>query len=258
MTDETQFKFKEVTDRQSIRRSAFSQYREMFYGDVSLGRVVLTEALFCLLGGLPGAAGLWLRSKLYRLVFPGLGHKVVFGRNVTIRHPHKIRIGDDTIVDDNCVIDAKGTTNEGISIGAHVYIGRNTIIYCKNGNLRIGDKVNISSNCQFVSSNDMTIGRDTVIGAYSYFLSGGGYDYGPDAPRFADQNGFLTSGPLVVGENCWVGTGVVILDAASVGAHCVIAAGAVVNKPLPANCVAGGLPAHVIKEIEPHHDRPPA
>lgn len=230
--------------------SAFRKYRELYYGDLSLGRVVLCELLFCLLGGMPGALGLFLRAKLYPLVFARVGRGTVFGRNMTIRHPHRIRLGAGVILDDQSVIDAKGETNEGITLGDGVYVGRNTIIYCKNGNIRIGERVNISSNCQLVSSNDMTLGPYCVVGAYAYLLSGGGYDYGPGAPRFAEQNGFITKGPLVVGANCWLGAGIVVLDAASIGEHSVVAAGAVVSQAVPPNTVVGGVPARVLKTIE--------
>ena len=248
MPAEEMLKVKTVADK--AQGSGFARYRELYYGNLPLRRVLLCEALVCLFGGMPGGLGLLLRSKLYPCLFAAAGRKIVFGRNLTLRHPHRIRIGNNVIIDDNCVIDAKGVDNRGITIGDNVYIGRNTIIYCKNGNIAIGDAVNISSNCQFVSSNDMTVGPDTVIGAYTYLLSGGGYDYAPGAPKFSAQNGYMTNGPLTIGPNCWLGAGVVILAAASVGTHCVIAAGAVVTKPVPANSVAGGVPARLIKPIE--------
>lgn len=249
MTSESHFKTKEVSGRGKIGVTAFKQYKEIYYGDVSLGRAMLTEVIFALFGTMPGCAGLWLRSKVYPWVLGSTGAKVMFGKNITFRHPHKVRIGAHTIIDDNCVVDAKGQDNEGITIGAGVYIGRNTIIYCKNGNIRIGDNVNISSNCQFVSSNDMTIGGDTVIGAYSYLLSGGGYTYGEGARRFAEQDGFLTKGKLVIGDNCWLGARVTVLDAAGVGENSVLAAGAVVTKPVSPGSVAVGVPAHVVKTV---------
>ena len=59
----------------------------------------------------------------------------VFGQNVVLRHPHKIRIGDNVVIDDNCLIDAKGDANRGITIGSGVFIGRNTILSCKNGDI---------------------------------------------------------------------------------------------------------------------------
>ena len=238
-------KVKDVSGREG---SALRKYRDLVHGDVSWGTVIARELFYQLVGGLPGMLGLFLRLKLYRLIFPNIGKKVVFGRNVTIRHPHKIRLGDGVIIDDNVVLDAKGRDNRGITIGNNVYIGRNTIVYCKNGNITIGDRVNISSNCQIFSSNDLTIGPDTVIGAFCYLLSGGEYDYRDPTP-FSQQSGMLTKGPLKIGANCWLGAHVTILDAAGIGDHSVVAAGAVVTRPSEGGIILGGVPARVLKSI---------
>ncbi len=246
MSEASAFKVKSVSGA-----SAFRKYRDVTYGDLPLGRVILAEIIITLFGGLGGALGLALRQMFYPFLFPTIGKKVVFGRNVTIRHPHKIRIGDGVILDDNALIDAKGSDNRGITLGSGVYVGRNTLIYCKNGNITIGDRVNLSSNCQLASTHDITIGPDSVIAAYTYFISGGSYDYAPNAPRFAAQDGFITKGPLIVGPNCWIGAGVVVLDGVCIGEHCVIAAGAVVNRSVPDHSLAGGIPARVLKSIAP-------
>ena len=88
----------------------------------------------------PGALGLFLRSKLYPLLLGRVGRNVVFGANVTLRHPHKIHIGDNVVIDDHCCLDAKGTDNRGITIGNGVFVGRNTILSCKNGDIVIDDR----------------------------------------------------------------------------------------------------------------------
>jgi acetyltransferase-like isoleucine patch superfamily enzyme len=181
-------------------------------------------------------------------MFREVGAKVVFGQNVTIRHPHKIRIGNRVIIDDHCVIDAKGNSNDGIVIEDDVYIGRNTIVYCKNGDIRLGQRVNISSNCEVFSSNRLAIGEGTVMGAYSYLLSGGEYDYTDPTP-FAQQSGTGSKGELTIGSNCWISARVTVLDGACIGDHCVVGAGAVVTKPLPPNSLAVGTPARVVKSI---------
>ncbi len=245
--DERSLKVKDMSG--SGRVSALRRYRALYYGDMSAGRALLCELLTFFLSGLGGALGLFLRSKLYPLMFASVGRGVVFGRHMVIRHAHRIRIGAGTILDDHCVIDAKGTENRGIQLGARVYVGRNTILYTKNGNITIGDDVNISSNCQVFSSNEVVIGSSTVIGAYSYLLSGGGYDPSRSAPRFAEQDGFLTKGPLSIGENCWLGAGVIVLDAASLGAHCVAAAGAVVTHSVPPDTLVAGVPAKPLKSL---------
>ena len=241
--DDTSTKVKEIGGK-----GAFAKYREMMYGELPLGKVILAEVLFLLLGGLPGVLGLGLRKMCYPVLFPQMRGKVVFGRNVTIRHPHKIRFGDGVIVDDNAVIDAKGSSNSGLDIGDGVYIGRNTIVYCKNGDITLEDRVNISSNCQLFSSNRLVIGQGTVVGAYSYFLSGGEYDYA-DAKPFCEQSGMCTKGATVVGADCWLGARVTVLDGVQVGDRCVLAANALVNKDVPDRSVAVGIPAKVVKRI---------
>ena len=67
----------------------------------------------------------------------------MFGVNVTLRHPHKIAIGDNVVIDDQCCLDAKGTDNRGIAIGNGVFVGRNTILSCKNGDIVIEDRANL-------------------------------------------------------------------------------------------------------------------
>lgn len=244
MDEIKQYKFKESTGA----GGAFAKYRKVYYGDLPLGRMLLGELLTTLLGWIPGALGLFLRSKLYPLMFDRIGRKVVFGRDITIRHPHKIAIGDNVSFDDNSVIDAKGDGNEGIRIGANVYIGRNSIIYCKGGDIFLGESVNISSNCQLFSSNKLEIGAGTIIGGFTYILSGGEYDYNNSTP-FAQQNGMESKGPLKIGRDCWLGARTTVLDGVQIGERCVIAAGAVVNKPLEAKSIAAGIPAKTIKKI---------
>ncbi len=56
--------------------------------------------------------------------------------------------------------------------------------------------------------------------------------------------------PVTIGKNCWIGGSVVILPGVIIGDNCVIGAGSVVTKDIPANSVAVGNPARVIKEID--------
>ncbi len=230
------------------RRSAFQKYRDLQYGPLSGGRALYAELVFSLFGTMPGAAGLFFRKLLYRPFLGVMGRNVIIGRNVTLRHPSKIRLGDGVVVDEGAVLDAKGEGNRGITVGSGVFIGRNTIVYCKGGAITLGERVNLSANCQVFSSNELTVGAGTVVGAFSYFLSGGEYDFRSVMP-FADQTGMETKGPLTIGANCWIGAHVTVLDAACVGEHCVIGAGAVVTKPIPPDSLALGVPARVIRSL---------
>ena len=233
---------------QGSSKPGFRKYREMFYGRSSFWYAFKAEFNTALTGSMPGALGLFLRRKFYPGLF-GESGRILIGRNVTFRHPKKIRLGNNVIIDDNCVIDAKGDSNHGITIDDNVYIGKNTIVYCKNGDIHLKRGVNISSFCTVFSSNKLIIEEDTVIGAYSYMLSGGEYDYTDTETKFTDQTGMKTKGELVIGSNCWIGARVTILDGAVVGEHCVLGAGAVVTAPISKDSLAVGVPARVIKSI---------
>ena len=56
--------------------------------------------------------------------------------------------------------------------------------------------------------------------------------------------------PIKIGDNCWFGANVSVMPGVTIGAGCVIAAGAVVTKDMPANSLIAGAPAKVIKTIE--------
>ncbi len=229
-------------------KSQFRRYRDLCYGDTSLGHLLWAEFVVFFFGWIPGAAGVFLRSKIYPSLFAEVKGKLLIGRNVTFRHFKKIKLGSGVIIDDNAMIDAKGENNFGITIGDNVFIGRGTIVYCKNGNIRLEDSVNFSSNCTVFSSNSLIVGAGTMIGAYSYFLSGGEYDYKSEVP-FAEQSGMETKGETIIGRNCWVGARVTVLDASRIGRHCVIGANSLVNGAIEANSLAVGAPAKKIKAL---------
>ena len=128
----------------SQKTSALKKYREMVVGKSGFFRLLKFELIMLLCNSCPGALGFLLRKIFYPRLFAHVGRGTVFGRNITIRHAHKIRIGDRCIIDDLVVLDAKGDTNRGINIGNDVIIARNTVLSCKNGDISIGNNSNIS------------------------------------------------------------------------------------------------------------------
>ena len=234
---------------QKAKGSKLKQYGQLVVGSTSFWFILKYELITSLFSWMPGVLGLFLRSKLYPLLFKRVGKGVIFGRSITLRHPHKIEIGDHVIIDDGCLIDAKGSDNEGIKMANGVFIGRQSSVYCKNGNIQLEEKVNLGIGCILFSSNAIKIGQGTLLAAHCYLLSGGNYDYTDLSIPFIEQSGDLTEGPLEIGKNCWLGAKVVVLDHASIGDNCVIGAGAIVSKAIPANSLAVGMPARVIKHL---------
>jgi acetyltransferase-like isoleucine patch superfamily enzyme len=147
------------------------------------------------------------------------------------------------VIDDNCLIDAKGQTNRGIRIGNGVFIGRNTILSCKNGDIEVEDGANIGFNCELFSASRVTIGRSVLMAAYTYVI-GGDHDFSDPSRAVLAQT--RTSAGVVIGEGAWLGAGARILDGVRIGDHAVVGAGSVVREDVPAYAVAVGIPARVV------------
>jgi acetyltransferase-like isoleucine patch superfamily enzyme len=210
-------------------------------------RLLTFEAVILIASGIPGALGIFLRGKLYPLILGRVGRGVIFGTHVTFRHPHKIRIGDGCVIDDHCMLDAKGTHNQGITLASQVFLGRNTILSCKDGDIVLEDRVNFGFNCDVFSAKRVVIGADTVIAAYVYVLSGGSYMLDRTDIPIAKQYDLSQARPTSVGAGSWLGAGAVIVEGVTVGEGAVIGAGAVVNQDVPARGVAVGIPARTIR-----------
>ena len=226
-------------------RSKARRYADLVVGRPGLWALVKYEAIVTLCGWLPGALGLLLRSKLYPRLLGRVGRNVTFGANVVLRHPHKITIGDNVVVDDGCCLDAKGTDNRGITIGDGVFIGRQTILSCKNGDIEIDDHANIGFNAEIFSAARVRLGKHTLVAAYTYLVGGDHLYARTDVPVLYQGR---TAQGIEVDDNVWLGAHVVVADGAQVGRDAIIGAGAVVIGEIPPYHIAAGVPAKVIRD----------
>ncbi|UUN30727.1 DapH/DapD/GlmU-related protein [Streptomyces sp. FIT100] len=88
------------------------------------------------------------------------------------------------------------------------------------------------------------LGDHVRIGAHSSVL-GFNHSTAPDRPVHKQP---LTSAGIVIGDDVWIGSGVVVVDGVTIGDHCVIGAGAVVTRDLPPWSVAAGNPARRLRD----------
>jgi acetyltransferase-like isoleucine patch superfamily enzyme len=224
-------------------QSAREKYSALVVGRPGWGALLHHEFVQIASQNVPGALGLAFRKVLFPSLLGACGRNVIFGQNVVLRHPHKIRIGDNVVVDDNCLIDAKGDSNRGIAIGSGVFVGRNSILSCKNGDIEIADGANIGFNCEVFSASRVTIGRHVLVAAYAYVI-GGDHDFSDPAKAVISQA--RVSAGVSIGDGVWIGAGAKILDGVAIGDHAVVGAAAVVRENVPANSIAVGIPARVV------------
>ncbi len=225
------------------RTSARDKYTALVVGRPGWAALIKHELITMASQSVPGALGLALRKTFYPSLLGACGSNVVFGQNVILRHPHKVRIGDNVVIDDNCLIDAKGDSNRGITIGSGVFVGRNTILSCKNGDIEIEDGANVGFNCEIFSASQVRVGREALLAAYCYLI-GGDHDFtDPAQPVLAQAR---RSVGISVGAGAWLGAGAKVLDGVEVGDRAIVGAGAVVRDAVPAASIAVGIPARVI------------
>ena len=223
--------------------SSRAKYSALVVGRPGLGALLKYELVIMIAQARPGAFGLFARKLLYPALLGSCGRNVVFGQNVGLRHPHKIHIGSNVVIDDNCLLDAKGESNRGIRIGDGVFVGRNTILSCKNGDIELGDGANLGFNCEIFSASRVALGRNVLVAAYSYVI-GGDHDFSDPSKPVLEQR--RTSAGVTIGDGVWMGAGAKILDGVTLGAGAVIGAGAVVRDDVPAAAIAVGIPARVV------------
>lgn len=223
--------------------SARDKYVTLVVGQPGGGALLKYELIVTLTQSCPGALGLALRKTFYPLLLGSCGRNVVFGQHVVLRHPHKIHVGSNVVIDDNCLLDAKGSSNDGIRIGSGVFVGRNTILSCKNGDIELGDGANIGFNCEVFSASRISIGSDVLMAAYTYVI-GGDHDFADPAKSVLEQS--RRSKGVTLGAGVWLGAGAKILDGVTIGDHAIIGAGAVVNRDVASRAIAVGMPARVV------------
>jgi acetyltransferase-like isoleucine patch superfamily enzyme len=237
--------------------SKIQRYQDLVVGKRDLPGFLKYELVTTLVSGISGALGLFLRSKLYPLLLGRVGKNVVFGTNVVLRHPHKIFIGDNVVIDDNCLLDAKGVGNAGIFLGSSVFLGRNSILSCKDGEIHLEDGVNIGFNCEIFSSSQVILRKNVLVAAYCYLVGGGNYHMEETDTPFAQQDIFAGDKGIEIEQNVWLAAGVKVLDGVTVGENTVVGANAVVRESLPPWSIAVGIPAKVIRSRRPEPNGAP-
>jgi len=150
----------------------------------------------------------------------GRGSKIY--RSVRMDTPpyRRFALGRNSVVESfSCINNAVGD----VVIGDYTRVGlHNTII----GPVTIGHHVNLA--------------QGITVTALNHNFA--------DITRRIDQQGVATS-PVVIDNDVWIGANAVILPGVTIGSHAVVAAGAVVTKDVPGNCIVAGVPAKIIKRL---------
>jgi maltose O-acetyltransferase len=111
--------------------------------------------------------------------------------------------------------------------------------------IRIGSDFFIGTHCYLNGIAGITIG-DRVTMAHGVRLFS---DSGPNTSPWLQQHYPLTSAPIHIGSDVWIGAGAMILPGVRIGNRCVVGAGSLVKENMPDNTVAAGSPAKIIRHL---------
>ena len=183
------------------------------------------------------------------LVFLKNPKYMLLGKRVTFFNLPGIKWGKFLKLGNHVHISALG--KQGVSFGNNVGIGAYSriVVSTSLNNLgeyiRIGNNVGIGEFAYLGGGGGLEIGNDCIIGQY---LSCHPENHNHDILLIPFRLQGVTRKGIRIGNNCWIGSKVTILDGVTIGDNCIIAAGSVVNKNIPANSIIGGVPARVIKD----------
>jgi acetyltransferase-like isoleucine patch superfamily enzyme len=138
-----------------------------------------------------------------------------------------------------------------IRFGRFAWIGDGSKIRCHEGEVEIGAKTVMGQECTISAYKHVRIGEQCVIADRAMFID---FDHGVTEVERPIRLQGIYKRPVEVGSNVWIGYGACVLRGARVGDNAVLGTYAVVTKDVPANAVAGGIPAKVIRMRETPQD----
>lgn len=158
-----------------------------------------------------------------------------------------LRLGANVFIADRVVFNQVRDGGQ-LEIGNRVHILRDTIIatgHGPNGNVTIGDGTYIQPRCQIMAyKGPIKIGCGVQIAPNCAFYS---YNHGFRPEELIVRQPIETKGGIIVGDDVWIGFGVIVLDGVKIGNGAAVGAGSVVTRDIPDAAIAFGVPARVVK-----------
>lgn len=191
----------------------------------------------------------FFKTNIFKTIYFSLKYKskIYVYKNVELKIDKKVKIFVSKKLGLGRVIDYTGhqrTTiilqrNAKVSIKGKFYVYTGSkIVVRENACLEVGDGSFINVDSKIYCKNNIKIGNNTYIGEETII-------------RDTDEhslNGSISTSPIIIGNHVWIGMRTIVLKGVAIGDNAIIAAGSVVTKDVPNNCLVAGVPAKIIKE----------
>lgn len=225
-----------------------AKYNHFFTGEAGVLGAIRYDLFTVPTRNFPGALGYLFRQLANRWLLREGGRDTRWGVGVALRHPGKMTLGRRVSIDDYAMLCARGVGADGgegvYEIADDATINRFCILQAKRGDLRIGERSVLGTHSQVVSTNGCRIGNDVNTGPQCY-LGGSRHGIARNGRPMMDQE-TSSRGPLIVGDDVWLGAGVRVMEGVRIGRGAVVGAGAVVTRDVPDHAVVAGVPARLL------------
>lgn len=199
--------------------------------------------------GLVGRASSWFAS-IYRqgyksqATLASLHSSGFISYSASIAHS-KLQLGEHVYLGDRVAVYRSGSGGE-ITLADSVKLYSDIIMETTDGgSISVGESTHIQPRCHFVAGvSSIIIGRRCEIAPACAFYP---FNHGVEAGEPVQQQPLISKGNIEIGDDVWLGYGVVVLDGVKIGDGAVIGANSVITRDIPENAIAVGSPAKVIR-----------
>ncbi|MFH1413984.1 MAG: acyltransferase [Candidatus Omnitrophota bacterium] len=232
-------------------RDNFWKYVQRQTGEKSVLRFLWRGLILLFFSALPTVFGVILRQVAYKFILGKIGSTCFIEKNIRLNAPQRIFLGDRVSIGEGSTLDAGVREKDGkasmIKIDNDVHLPRYCVLKAGPKDIVIGDNVCIGQFSWFDGSGGIEIGKYSQIASHCALISVN-HKY-KDASRFIALQG-KSHERIKIGSDVWLGAHVVVVPGVTIGDGCVVGAGAVVTKDIPAYSIAAGVPAKVIGKRE--------
>lgn len=231
-----------------MRDSPFENLKSLYsvylgYRPSSFTSYVLESTIKGLVSWLPGIVGVVIRNVIYRLMIEDIGPLTMILKDVDLRGCFSLSMDDRVKLRKHVSIRCfyrRNTIKLSYNVSVHEY----AILKSKGGDISVGKNTFISSFVNISAQGDVSIGENVMLANGCRLESGTHGFHDLDLPMKEQR---AHSHGIVIGDDCWLGAGVTVVENVRIGEGSVIGAGSVVTKDIPPFSIAAGVPARVIR-----------
>ena len=223
------------------------------YEPESLWAYVVEASILRSVGWIPGLLGGLARNIAYQPLFKKLGPFALIETGVELKSTGSLALGKRAVVQGNVQINGWHLDSE-ICLKDFAYLDRGVNITVHDrGRIEIGFRTYIGPYTCIAGPGPVVIGQQCLISSHCGIY--GNNHVFEDTNTYIRNQGFTCKG-ITLEDDCWLGTGVRVLDGVTIGKGSVVGAGAVVTKDIPPYSIAVGVPAKVIGQRGPSEPKP--